>query len=266
MVLLCVTNVGPHGCDINIADTNGCTPLIAATHVDVLKLLLGDKSCDIAARSFNGMTALRAAIIRQDVEAVKLLLSFASCPVNGSDLIHYTPLNMAVICRNSAIVKAMLTSTHAENIDVNAYAGEGEWQCTPLHQACLNGDIEIVRDILTTGRAHINVKTSKGCTPLHVACISGHADVAALLALHESCDVNAQDYDGTTPLHFAVDSCGNIDTTRALMSCNRIKPNMRNSLGFTPLDVATMLDKAPIAELLLSHRNWKADSGDMLCQ
>ena len=186
---------------------------------------------------------------------MKSLVSFESCPVNECDSTGYTPLSLAVYFRSSAIVRALLTSTHAENIDVNTGVAIGDVRCTPLHLACIHGDIGIVRDLLATWRARINAKAYKQYTPLHMACISSQTEVVALLASLESCDVNAQAYEGNTPLHLAVELCGNIDTARVLMSCNRIKPSTRNSHGFTPLDVARMLGKEPITELLLSHWN-----------
>jgi ankyrin repeat protein len=44
---------------------------------------------------------------------------------------------------------------------------------TPLHVACINGNIDIV-NILLKCNSSVNLCDTDGFTPLHVACIHGH--------------------------------------------------------------------------------------------
>jgi ankyrin repeat protein len=51
---------------------------------------------------------------------------------------------------------------------------------TPLHFACIDGNIDIVKVLLENG-VDVNLTNASGQTPLHVACSKGHTDVVQLL-------------------------------------------------------------------------------------
>jgi len=53
---------------------------------------------------------------------------------------------------------------------------------TPLHWAAAEGQVEIVRLLLTKFGADANATDSAGRTPLHMATINGHVEVARFLA------------------------------------------------------------------------------------
>ncbi len=63
-----------------------------------------------------------------------------------------------------------------------------EWvEEPPLHRACLNGYLEIVKTLVTHG-----ARTDKGggranMTPLHWACLGGHKDVVQYLIQEVGC-------------------------------------------------------------------------------
>jgi uncharacterized protein len=54
------------------------------------------------------------------------------------------------------------------------------WEDTPLHTACVWGDIEAVR-LLVDGGADVNARGDLGCTPLYEAVSFDHVRCAALL-------------------------------------------------------------------------------------
>jgi ankyrin repeat protein len=47
---------------------------------------------------------------------------------------------------------------------------------TPLHVACINGNIDIV-NILLKCNSSVNLCGTDGYTPLHAACINGNIDI-----------------------------------------------------------------------------------------
>lgn len=73
---------------------------------------------------------------------------------------------------------------------------------TPLHEACLAKNPEIVKLLLEKG-ADVKAEDKNGRTPLHEACSTGNLDVVKLL-LQNSADINIQDKNGRTMLHDAI--------------------------------------------------------------
>ena len=73
---------------------------------------------------------------------------------------------------------------------------------TPLHEACLSGNIKIVKTLLEYG-ASVHSKDYEGDTPLHMACGSGNLEVVQTLLQHNA-DVHVMNEIWETPLHAAL--------------------------------------------------------------
>ncbi|XP_071396241.1 protein phosphatase 1 regulatory subunit 12C [Centroberyx affinis] len=74
---------------------------------------------------------------------------------------------------------------------------------TALHQACIDGSVEMVSFLLDQG-ANVNQVDSEGWTPLHVAASCGHLDIADFL-LQQGASLSAVNCDGDVPLDIAED-------------------------------------------------------------
>ncbi|XP_023269467.1 protein phosphatase 1 regulatory subunit 12C-like [Seriola lalandi dorsalis] len=81
---------------------------------------------------------------------------------------------------------------------------------TALHQACIDGSMEIVTFLLENG-ANVNQVDSEGWTPLHVAASCGYSDIADFL-LKQGASLSAVNCDGDVPLDIALD-----ETTESLL-------------------------------------------------
>ncbi|KAM7009986.1 protein phosphatase 1 regulatory subunit 12C isoform 2-T2 [Tautogolabrus adspersus] len=81
---------------------------------------------------------------------------------------------------------------------------------TALHQACIDGSVEIVSFLLERG-ANVNQVDSEGWTPLHVAASCGYPDIAEFL-LHQGACLSAVNCDGDVPLDIVLD-----ETTESLL-------------------------------------------------
>uniref|UniRef100_A0A1A8HHP2 Protein phosphatase 1, regulatory subunit 12C n=1 Tax=Nothobranchius korthausae TaxID=1143690 RepID=A0A1A8HHP2_9TELE len=74
---------------------------------------------------------------------------------------------------------------------------------TALHQACIDGSIEMVTFLVDHG-ASVNQVDSEGWTPLHVAASCGNPDIVEFL-LQKGASLTAVNCDGDVPLDIALD-------------------------------------------------------------
>ncbi|XP_071965938.1 tonsoku-like protein [Antedon mediterranea] len=89
---------------------------------------------------------------------------------------------------------------------------------TPLHRACIEGNVNLVKKYLEQGHP-VNPRDHCGWTPLHESCNHGHYDIVALLLDHKA---NVNDPGGelcgmVTPLHDAI-NCGHFKVSELLIS------------------------------------------------
>ena len=91
---------------------------------------------------------------------------------------------MACQCGNFEAVKCLLSH---EAIEVDMKDKNND---TPLHEACLHGQMKIVKQLLQKmkekGIMKINISNKSGLTPLHLACREGHSSTVEILLNH--CD------------------------------------------------------------------------------
>ncbi|XP_026789107.3 protein phosphatase 1 regulatory subunit 12C [Pangasianodon hypophthalmus] len=74
---------------------------------------------------------------------------------------------------------------------------------TALHQACIDGSIEVVAFLLSRG-ANVNQVDNEGWTPLHVAASCGNIEIAEYL-LQQGASLSSVNCDGDVPLDIAED-------------------------------------------------------------
>nr|XP_057921252.1 protein phosphatase 1 regulatory subunit 12C [Doryrhamphus excisus] len=102
-----------------------------------------------------------------------------------------------------------ITSSNEEDAGeiINCSNADG---ITALHQACIDGSMEMVSFLLEHG-ANVNQVDSEGWTPLHVAASCGYRDIADFL-LRNGASLSAVNCDGDVPVDIALD-----ESTEALL-------------------------------------------------
>lgn len=116
--------------------------------------------------------------------------------------------------------------------DLNKKNKNGE---TPLHVACIKGDIEKVREFLTGG-AEPNTQDNNGWTPLHEAVQNKHDIIARLLLEHGANPNVPGGDDNLTPLHEAVQS--HLLPLVKVLILKGASKSLKDSGGKTPVDYA----------------------------
>ena len=147
------------------------------------------------------------------------------------------------------------------------YKSEG-WPYTPLTIACDRDHLEIVKYLVETCHAAVNLPNSEGNTPMTRACRYVRMSVSMYLLCEVSdLDVNIADRDGNTALHWAVwcskdsgytqlhKACGGVysNATKVLelVYVRGHKINVQDNRGSTPLHYACRDGYSDIVETLM---------------
>ncbi|XP_046332501.2 ankyrin repeat and KH domain-containing protein 1-like [Haliotis rufescens] len=214
--------------DINCRGMYGRTPLMfAATegHRDVFDLVMS-KGGNVSLVDTHGDNTLHLACLRGHAEMVKYILSQKIVDINGRGMYGRTPLMFAAIEGHKDVFDLVMS----KGGDVSAFDGNGN---NILHLACLGGNVEIVKYILSQNIAEINSRDTYGRTPLMMAAAEEHKDVFDLL-VSKGCDVSAFDGNGNNILHLACFE-GHVEMVKYILSQNILDINSRGVHGRTSL-------------------------------
>ncbi|KAI0966455.1 ankyrin [Xylaria arbuscula] len=200
-----VSNLLATGVDVNVEDCLQTTPLMYAAqagHADIVNLLL-HSDADPSRVCRRGRTALHRACERGYTAVVKEIVSSSrSIAINAIDggLASYSPLMWAIYIENNEIMMHLLTR---DDIDVNLKQ-PGPYELSALQQSVVNGQIDMVRLLLSDKRVAIEAKDSSQQTALSLASSYGYDEILALL-IEKGANMEARDiYDGP-PILRAVD-------------------------------------------------------------
>ena len=175
-----------------------------------------------------------------DVSTVRSLVSKGVNP-NSLDAKGELMLNLAIKDKSEDVITFLLTNKTTD-VDISNKFGE-----TPLMISSIEGNLPLVKSLVQVQKAQIN---HIGWTPLHYACARGHLEVAQYL-LANGAIVDALSPGNTTPLMMAVQS-GNEALVKLLLD-KGADLQLRNSQGFTAIDIALIYEKPWIAEGLSSR-------------
>ena len=175
-----------------------------------------------------------------DVSTVRSLVSKGVSP-NSIDAKGELMLNLAIKDKSEDVI-TFLATNKATDVDISNKFGE-----TPLMIASIEGNLPLVKSLIQVQKAQIN---HIGWTPLHYACARGHLEVAQYL-LANGAIVDALSPGNTTPLMMAVQSSN--ESLVKLLLDKGADLQVRNSQGFTAIDIALIYEKPWIAEGLSSR-------------
>jgi uncharacterized protein len=226
-----------------------------------VRTLLNQRA-DVNGRSHDGSTALLWAAHWNDLETANLLIN-AGANVNAANDLRITPLSLACTNGNAALVERLLNA----GANPNTAIATGE---TPIMTCAGAGSADAVRVLIARG-ADVNAKEPvQNQTALMWAAAEHHADVVRTL-LANGADLRAATKKGFTALHFAARE-GDLESAQLLLAAGvdvniRSQPERRAgaprgggpsyeatvSAGSTPLLVATVRGRVPLALFLLEH-------------
>ncbi|QWD77199.1 ankyrin repeat domain-containing protein [Polynucleobacter sp. MWH-Svant-W18] len=171
---------------------------------------------------------------------VRSLLAKGVTP-NAVDSNGNPMLLLAIKDNSDKVIDVLLNN---QNIDVDLSNKNGE---TPLMIASIQGNLPLVKRLVEKNHAAID---HIAWTPLHYASARGQVSVAEFL-LSEGAIVDSRSLNDTTPLMMAVQS-GNEQMVKLLLD-KGADIQLRNSLGFTAIDIADIYEKPWIGDGLRSR-------------
>jgi len=264
------------GINVNAVDEIGFSPLHYACkrgYRDIIKLLL-DKDADVNLISNESITPLHMAVTSGNKEVVKLLTD-AGSDINATDKAGKTPLIYAVEARKAECARylielgadtSVMDNQNHTALDyanalglvqlIESMAKENSGNAdsfgnTPLHQACHNGQGEVVKAMLAKGDMDINARNDDKETPLFLAVAENNILIAELL-LDAGADTNISGgHGGNSRLHIAAAN-ENEHLVKSLLT-HGARINERNEDGETALIIAAIKGNNYITGTLLEH-------------
>ncbi len=173
--------------------------------IRVLKKVFGHRIID------NYLKNVRAKTETEFIDAIKMnddsrinellddypdLINLRICSENLDTVMR--PLLLAVLPGCEKALKTLLERTDLIVNMSSAY----DWR-TPLHRACIIGNLSAIRILLLDSRIFVNMQTLRGFTPLHMALMAGHTDIVKALLADSRVDVDQKTNSGDTAFTLA---------------------------------------------------------------
>ena len=253
------------GCDINVSDDKGYTPIHNACnngHLLVVEYLSSKPQCNLEVLDNTGHQPLHYALCQGHKEIVISLGEKVS--VDGihqcikSAVEDKVPGSMIELLVRKIGIKEYLTRrleedqpTFSINDTVLRYIIETDY---PLYMAVKLGCIDVTEYLVTIGVFDINLKLwmYSNDTPLHGACEKGNFEIVKILTNHPQCNIEAENNYKQRPLHIACQS-GNVDIVQHLVVEKGCDVTAKDNFSDTPLHKARGRGHFEIVKILTNH-------------
>ena len=170
---------------------------------------------------------------------LKVSLEELGGKVDAADGDGNTGLHWAGWYKDSEVADMMLS--HGASTSVVNSMGQ-----TPLHWACMGGDLRCIKAVLAKGKAQLNVQDKDGYFPFHAAAQHGHTAALDFLQL-SGAGVQVKDGMQRTALHWS--AFKNEAITSAWLLQEGLDVTALDSVGRTPLHWAAAQNNVEVLQL-----------------
>ncbi|XP_067670008.1 serine/threonine-protein phosphatase 6 regulatory ankyrin repeat subunit B-like [Haliotis asinina] len=231
--------------DINSPGKNGWTPVMIAAECGRRELvdLLVRQGCDLTLTNDDGNHILHVASVEGHLKIVRYILSKKTVDINITGHCNRTAVMAAARFGHRKVFDFLVKNES----DLSAVDLDGN---NILHIACIGGNVEIVKYILTNVNVDINSRGYNKRTPVMLAANSGHSQVFELLVSKE-CVLKTEDGNARNILHFACVG-KNVAIVNDILKRNIISIDSRDGDGKTPVMFAAELGYTDFFKILVN--------------
>eukprot|EP00899_Mesostigma_viride_P011736 jgi/Mesvir1/20563/Mv06235-RA.5 len=234
--------------NVNQVDEWGRTAVHAAAlhgHAKVVKILALEGKANMGIKDKGGKAPQDLAL---DDDLRQLIIDLALANSAFPDPIPYQPASAAPTTKSPPDERPQSVSVPADasraallgrTASMAAAKAAKASLVAQLCEACANGDVKLVKELLASG-ADPTIRDKKtGLAPLHFAAEGGHVEVVRVLLAHVTprVDVNQTDDFGRTALH-AASLLGHAEVATVLVRERKARVEIRDLGQKTPLDLA----------------------------
>ena len=124
----------------------------------------------------------------------------------------------------------------------------------PIHIACLGGQLNVVKYLITEMKCNPESSVKKGRTPLFHACDKGHMDIIKYLIKEKDCNPAVTEDNGDMAIHIAC-LCGHLNVVKYLITEMKCNPKSSGFKGRTPLHHACDKGHINIIKYLITEKD-----------
>lgn len=163
------------GADISNVDNDGTPVFFYAVMSGEVSLVkdLIEKGADVTSENKKQITALHAAVAENHTDIASMLLEYDFNVDQQETERGYTPLMQASVNNNVELIQALLDK--GASVDTMSYNNE-----TPIFHACYGEGTEAASLLLANG-ADVNITNDEGYNPVHIAIALKNAAMLQLL-------------------------------------------------------------------------------------
>ena len=184
--------------------------------VDVAQRLITNCQCSIESKDEQGCTPLHTAAQYGQVETLKYLLH---------RLFNHEVSGLIVKLTPGGKLSHTLASKFQQKLSDRHRDQSGN---TPLHTACVHGQLDIVQLLTRVIGFDPNITNSEGLSSLHLAVLNGHLPLVRYLVEEVGSDVTLEDEHGRSPTYLAAGE-GHLDIIKYLIEEKSADPLFRTS-------------------------------------
>ena len=244
-----------HDChaDLNNKDSYGKTPFVLALENErdeVMLVLISEFGYDPTnIKGRYGVSPLHVACKKGNLSLVRTLIHDYYADINDRDALGGTPFTRAIDNERDEVMLVLISEFGCDPTNIkNKFVGE-----SPLHVACKNCNLDLIRILIRDYNADLNNKDSYGETPFVLALENEGDEVMLVLISEFGYDpTNIKGRNGISPLHVACKK-GNFSLVRTLICDYHADLNDKDIYGYTPITLAIENERNEVMLVLISE-------------